>query len=59
MNQISLELSNQINIKHSEIHHKQIEIDMLKQEITQLKRMVRIQERPGDKPRSQNENLPK
>ncbi len=36
------ELSNQINIKYSDIHHKQKEIDMLKQEIAQLKKKLFI-----------------
>jgi len=40
MNQSSLELSNQINIKYSNIHHKEEEIVMLKQEITQLKKKL-------------------
>ena len=38
MAQISFDLSNQINIKYSNIHEKQKEIDMLKQQITQLKK---------------------
>jgi hypothetical protein len=42
MNHVSLELSNQINIKYSEIHNKQDEIDMIKQEITQLKKNLFI-----------------
>jgi hypothetical protein len=40
MNELTLELSNQINIKRSNIHEKQKEIDTLNQEIAQLKKKL-------------------
>ena len=40
MNKKSLEISNQINLKNNDIYKKELEINTLKQEITQLKKKI-------------------